>query len=83
MCIICLSVSFRPKRCTGLALSVAIALVESCWLNLPSRILLFSGGVCTTGPGQVGSSIGLLLLRCQVHLEWASCCSAAREISAH
>lgn len=43
----------RPKRCTGLALSVAIALVESCWLNLPSRILLFSGGVCTTGPGQV------------------------------
>ncbi|KAL8430631.1 hypothetical protein ACSSS7_005803 [Eimeria intestinalis] len=43
----------RPKRCTGLALSVAIAIVESCWLNLPCRILLFSGGVCTTGPGQV------------------------------
>ncbi|KAL8448078.1 hypothetical protein Emed_004077 [Eimeria media] len=43
----------RPKRCTGLALSVAIAIVESCWLNLPARILLFSGGVCTTGPGQV------------------------------
>ncbi|CDJ28993.1 protein transport protein Sec23, putative [Eimeria mitis] len=43
----------RPKRCTGLALSVAVALVESCWLQLPCRILLFTGGVCTTGPGQI------------------------------
>ncbi|EPR59669.1 Sec23/Sec24 trunk domain-containing protein [Toxoplasma gondii RUB] len=43
----------RPMRCTGLALSVALAVLEAAWYQLPARVLLFVGGACTSGPGQV------------------------------
>ncbi|RKP02241.1 hypothetical protein CXG81DRAFT_18068 [Caulochytrium protostelioides] len=43
----------RPLRCTGVALSVAIGLLDAVAGNSGSRIMLFSGGPCTEGPGMV------------------------------
>lgn len=43
----------RSLRCTGTALSVAIGLLESSFQNTGARILLFAGGPCTQGPGEV------------------------------
>ncbi|KAG4094109.1 hypothetical protein H8356DRAFT_1346990 [Neocallimastix lanati (nom. inval.)] len=43
----------RPLRCTGVALSVAIGLLEACFQNTGARIMLFSGGPATEGPGMV------------------------------
>lgn len=42
----------RPKRCTGVALAVAIGILET-FANTGARIILFSGGPCTEGPGMV------------------------------
>ncbi|KAG8811505.1 GTPase-activating protein S23 [Serendipita sp. 399] len=46
----------RPLRCTGVALSVAIGLLETSYPNTGARIMLFSGGPCTEGPGMVVSN---------------------------
>ncbi|RYN51379.1 Protein transport protein [Alternaria tenuissima] len=43
----------RPLRCTGVALSVAAGLLETNFLNTGARIMLFSGGPATEGPGMV------------------------------
>ncbi|KAJ1976842.1 GTPase-activating protein S23 [Dimargaris xerosporica] len=43
----------RPSRCTGSAMNVAIALMESAFPNQGARITLFTGGAATHGPGQV------------------------------
>ncbi|KAH7280050.1 hypothetical protein KP509_37G050300 [Ceratopteris richardii] len=43
----------RPERSTGTALTVAISLLKRCVPNTGSRILLFVGGPCTSGPGKV------------------------------
>ncbi|KAG2232178.1 hypothetical protein INT48_004106 [Thamnidium elegans] len=43
----------RPIRCTGVATSVAVGLLETTFPNTGSRIMLFSGGACTDGPGQI------------------------------
>lgn len=43
----------RPLRCTGVALSVASGLLEASFQNSGSRIMLFSGGPATEGPGMV------------------------------
>lgn len=43
----------RRSRATGAALSIATSLLETTFPNTGSRILLFSGGPCTIGPGQV------------------------------
>lgn len=43
----------RALRCTGVALSVAIGLLESSFQNAGGRIMLFTGGPCTEGPGMV------------------------------
>jgi protein transport protein SEC23 len=43
----------RALRCTGVALSVAIGLLEATFPNTGARIMLFSGGPCTEGPGLV------------------------------
>ena len=43
----------RSLRCTGVALSVAIGLLESLFQNAGGRIMLFAGGPGTEGPGQV------------------------------
>jgi protein transport protein SEC23 len=43
----------RALRCTGVAISVAVGLLESSFQNSGARILLFAGGPCTEGPGMV------------------------------
>jgi protein transport protein SEC23 len=43
----------RALRCTGVALSVAAGLLESQFVNMGGRIMLFAGGPCTEGPGMV------------------------------
>lgn len=40
----------RPQRATGVALQVAISLMESAFPNTGARIMLFAGGPCTVGP---------------------------------
>jgi protein transport protein SEC23 len=43
----------RSIRCTGVALSVAVGLLESNFQNTGARIMLFTGGPATEGPGMV------------------------------
>lgn len=43
----------RNLRCTGVALSVAVGLLESSFQNSGGRIMLFAGGPATEGPGLV------------------------------
>lgn len=43
----------RALRCTGVALSVAAGLLETNFVNKGARIMLFSGGPATEGPGMV------------------------------
>lgn len=43
----------RALRCTGVALSVAVGLLETSFQNAGGRIMLFAGGPATEGPGLV------------------------------
>jgi protein transport protein SEC23 len=43
----------RNLRCTGVAVSVAVGLMESSFQNAGGRIMLFAGGPATEGPGLV------------------------------
>ncbi|KAG4302585.1 hypothetical protein PCANB_001206 [Pneumocystis canis] len=43
----------RPERCTGVAISIAVSLMENAFPNTGGRIMLFSGGPSTQGPGMV------------------------------
>lgn len=43
----------RATRCTGVACSIAVSLLESAIPNSGARIMLFSGGPPTEGPGLV------------------------------
>jgi len=46
----------RPDKCTGVAALVSVALMESCLQGYNARIMLFSGGAPTVGPGRVVES---------------------------
>lgn len=43
----------RALRCTGVALSVAVGLLETSFPNSGARVMLFAGGPGTEGPGMV------------------------------
>ncbi|KAJ1561917.1 GTPase-activating protein S23 [Nowakowskiella sp. JEL0078] len=43
----------RSLRSTGVALSVAVGILETAFPNSGARIVLFAGGPCTEGPGIV------------------------------
>ncbi|KAJ5996047.1 hypothetical protein N7499_007637 [Penicillium canescens] len=45
----------RPLRCTGVALSVAVGLLETSFQNAGARIMTFTSGAATEGPGHVVS----------------------------
>lgn len=45
----------RPLRCTGVAMGVAVSLLETAFPNTGARIMLFAGGPATDGPGLVVS----------------------------
>lgn len=48
--------SHRPERCTGTAISVALGLLEGCLVNTGSRIMVFTSGPATLGPGIIVDS---------------------------
>ncbi|CAB4033774.1 transport Sec23A-like isoform X1, partial [Paramuricea clavata] len=43
----------RPLRSTGVAMSIAVGLLECTYPNTGARIMTFIGGSCTQGPGMV------------------------------
>ncbi|CAH1792238.1 unnamed protein product [Owenia fusiformis] len=43
----------RPLRSLGTALSIAVGLLECTYPNTGARIMMFTGGPCTQGPGMV------------------------------
>lgn len=43
----------RPFRSTGAAISVALGLLEGCSVNMGSRIMVFTSGPATIGPGMI------------------------------
>jgi len=43
----------RPLRSTGVAMSIAVGLLEGSYPNCGARIMMFVGGACSQGPGQV------------------------------
>lgn len=43
----------RPQRCTGVAMSVAVGLLEAAYQNNGGRVMLFCGGAPSEGPGMV------------------------------
>lgn len=43
----------RPRRCTGAAISAAVGLVEGCLAHMGCRIMVFTTGPATIGPGLV------------------------------
>jgi len=43
----------RAQRCTGVAVSIAVSLLEAACPNMGARLMLFTSGPCTVGPGQV------------------------------
>ncbi|KAF8016407.1 hypothetical protein BT93_H1805 [Corymbia citriodora subsp. variegata] len=45
--------AYRPLRCTGTAISVAVGLVQGCLSNVGSRVMVFTSGPATLGPGIV------------------------------
>lgn len=45
----------RSQRATGVALNVAISLLETTFPNTGARVMLFAAGPCTRGPGVVVS----------------------------
>ncbi|KAL5542108.1 hypothetical protein UlMin_009818 [Ulmus minor] len=46
----------RPQRSTGAAISAALGLLEGCLVNSGSRIMVFTSGPATLGPGIVVDS---------------------------
>lgn len=45
----------RPNRCTGVAIGLAVSLLELCHANQPCKIVLLTCGPCTVGPGTVAA----------------------------
>ena len=43
----------RPLRSTGVAASIAVGLLEASYPNCGARVMMFVGGACSQGPGQV------------------------------
>jgi len=43
----------RPQRCTGVAMSLAVAMLETAYPYCGARTMLFTSGPCTIGPGQM------------------------------
>ena len=43
----------RLVRATGAAVGVGVALMENCIPGSGGRLMVFTGGPCTTGPGTV------------------------------
>eukprot|EP01086_Lenisia_limosa_P015910 TRINITY_DN5407_c0_g1_i1.p1 TRINITY_DN5407_c0_g1~~TRINITY_DN5407_c0_g1_i1.p1 ORF type:complete len:744 (+),score=176.46 TRINITY_DN5407_c0_g1_i1:86-2317(+) len=58
----------RPNRVTGTAIDIAASLLEACYKGEAARIMVFSGGPCTSGPGQMVDSSLEFALRSHANL---------------
>eukprot|EP00759_Apiculatamorpha_spiralis_P034169 PhF_6_TR35359/c0_g1_i1/m.51323/K14006/SEC23; protein transport protein SEC23 len=59
-------VGIRPARCTGSALQIAVGLLSTLPIGAHvGRVMLFTGGVCTKGPGTVAGSAKEEIIRSQ------------------
>lgn len=45
----------RPLRATGVAIAVALNLLEAVYANYSARVMVFTGGAVTYGPGMIAS----------------------------
>ncbi|KAH9258371.1 hypothetical protein BASA81_003420 [Batrachochytrium salamandrivorans] len=59
----------RPQRCTGVALSVAVTMLEKMCAKRGARIMLFVGGPCTVGEGAVAEEKLASALRSHTDIE--------------
>lgn len=59
----------RSLRSTGVALSIAIGLLEALYPNSGARIMSFIGGPCTQGPGMIADDMLSLPIRSHHDLE--------------
>ncbi|XP_018680977.1 protein transport protein SEC23 G isoform X2 [Musa acuminata AAA Group] len=46
----------RPSRATGAAISTAVALLEVCSVNAGGRVMVFTSGPATIGPGMIAET---------------------------
>ncbi|PPR91272.1 hypothetical protein GOBAR_AA29408 [Gossypium barbadense] len=53
----------RPQRSTGVAISTALGLLEGCLVNTGARIMVFTSGPATRGPGIVVDSDRAIAIR--------------------
>lgn len=53
----------RPQRSTGVAISTALGLLEGCLVNTGARIMVFTSGPATRGPGIVVDSDRAVAIR--------------------
>lgn len=58
----------RPLRSTGAAISAALGILECCVINSGSRIMLFTSGPATVGPGAVVHSEQRQSMRTHHHI---------------
>jgi len=58
----------RTARCTGVALSVAMGLMDAAYAKKGGRIMLFTSGPCTSGPGAIVSRAKTQDMRCHADL---------------
>lgn len=63
----------RPLRSTGVALSLAVGLLEATFPNAGARIMVFNAGPCTQGPGMVVSEDLKDPIRSHMDLEKDTC----------
>ncbi|KAG0455565.1 hypothetical protein HPP92_024857 [Vanilla planifolia] len=56
LCMSEVSEGHRPLRATGAAISTSIALLEGCSPSSCGRIMVFTSGLATVGPGMVGET---------------------------
>mmetsp|Transcript_42666 Transcript_42666/g.101302 ORF Transcript_42666/g.101302 Transcript_42666/m.101302 type:complete len:757 (+) Transcript_42666:368-2638(+) len=63
----------RPLRATGAAVGVATCLLESCIPAGAARIMVFTGGPCTVGPGQTVDPNLEEMIRTHQDLEKGAC----------
>ncbi|XP_065882430.1 protein transport protein Sec23A-like [Dysidea avara] len=59
----------RPLQSAGVALSLAVSLLEVTYPNAGARVMLFLGGPCTSGPGMVVSEEKKDTIRSHIDLE--------------
>ena len=56
----------RPLRSTGVAMSIAVGLLEASYPNCGGRVMMFVGGACS----QVANSISIQKMKSVMFMDW-------------